>query len=100
MERNLLHVTYSGRVSMHRHENQWIGMCSIPISDITNAEVIKMPTDTLHFLLGTVCNKTNIPILDEVIDCTQYSKLVGVITYVLSGLSISLDIIMKSGLQP
>ena len=51
-------------------------MCSVPASDITNAKLIKKPT---------VANKTKLPMLDEIIDSTQYSKLdklLGVTAYV------------------
>ena len=46
----------------------------IPASDITNAELIKKPTVTTHTLLNTNCNKSP-PLLDEIIDCTRYSKM-------------------------
>ena len=77
---------WKGPEFLHQHEDQWPNMCSIPASDITNAELIKKPTVTTHILLNTGCNKIKFPMLDEIIDCTQYSKLdklLGVTAYVL-----------------
>ena len=94
---------HCGRVlgfSMHRPENHWPGICSVPASDITNAELIKIPpTVTIHILLSTGCNKTNFNAGWDNRLYTQYSKLdklLGVTAYVLSGLSISLGIIMET----
>lgn len=47
---------------------------NIPASEIINAELVKKPTVTTHILLNANCNK-NPPLLDEIIDCTRYSKL-------------------------
>ena len=66
-------------------EDQWPNRHNIPASEITNAELIKIPTVTTHILLNANCNK-NPPLLDEIIDCTRYSKLeklLGVTAYVL-----------------
>ena len=49
-------------------------MHNIPASDITNAELVKNPTVTTYTLLNTNCNKSP-PLLDEIIDCTRYSKM-------------------------
>ena len=55
-------------------EDQWPNMNNIPASEITNAELVKKPIVTTRILLNTNCNK-NPPLLDEIIDCTRYSKL-------------------------
>ena len=38
---------WKGPEFLHQHEDQWPDMCSIPASDITNAELIKKPTVTI-----------------------------------------------------
>ena len=43
---------WEGSVFLHQHEDQWPEMCSIPASDISNAELIKKPTVTTHILLS------------------------------------------------
>ena len=77
---------WKGPEFLYQREDQWPDMCNIPASDITNAELIKKPTVTTHILLSAGCNKTKFPMLDEIIDCTRYSKLdklLGVTAYVL-----------------
>ena len=77
---------WKGPEFLYQREDQWPDMCNIPASDITNAELIKKPTVTTHILLSAGCDKTKFPMLDEIIDCTRYSKLdklLGVTAYVL-----------------
>ena len=77
---------WKGPEFLYQREDQWPDMCNIPASDITNAELIKKPTVTTHILLSAGCNKRKFPMLDEIIDCTRYSKLdklLGVTAYVL-----------------
>ena len=65
---------WNGPEFLYLPEDQWPNMHNIPASDITNAELVKNPTVTTHTLLNTNCNKSP-PLLDEIIDCTRYSKM-------------------------
>ena len=66
---------WNGPAFLYLPEDQWPNVQNIPANEITNAELIKKPTVTTHVLLNVDRAKGNWPMLDEIIDCSRYSKL-------------------------
>ena len=65
---------WNGPAFLYLPEDQWPDMQNIPAREITNTELTKKPTVTTHVLLNADCDKGNWPMLDEIIDCSRYSK--------------------------
>ena len=64
---------WNGPTFLFQPENHWPDIKFIPGNDTTDAELTKKPTLSTH-ILTTSQSCTDPPLLDNIIDCSKYSK--------------------------